>query len=83
MKKSWMLNDVSYSPILGLRGDLVGIYDSEAAAKEAAKMYIQTWRMALIRENIEVEVDFDKLAAWYASDPSTGSRWFITPIETP
>ena len=81
MKKSWMVNSISHSPICGLDGSLIGIYDSEEVAKASVKSCIETWRHVHADEG--VEVDFDGMAAWYDYDPSDGCRWFITPIETP
>ena len=81
MKKSWIVNSIAHSPICGLKGSVIGIYSSEEAAKAAVKSCIETWRRAY--EDYNAEVDFDKMAAWYAGDHSTGCRWFITPIETP
>lgn len=81
MKKSWMVNSIAHSPICGLNGSLIGIYDSEEEAKAAVKSCIETWRNIYKHEG--VEVDFDKMAAWFDYDPSDGCKWFITPIETP
>lgn len=81
MKKSWMVNSITHAPIRGLKGSLIGIYDSEDAAKAAVKSCIETWRSA--NKDYCAEVDFYRMAAWYAYDSSTGCRWFITPIETP
>lgn len=81
MKKSWIINSIAHSPVCGLKGSVIGVYDSEEAAKAAVKSCIETWRHAY--ENEGVEVDFDKMAAWFDYDPSDGCRWFITPIETP
>ena len=80
-KKSWIVNCVEHSSSCGLKGSLVGIYDSEEAAKTAVKLHIETWRKAHCNEG--VEVDFDKMAAWFDYDSSDGCRWFITQIETP
>ena len=80
-KKSWIVNCVEHSLICGLKGSLVGIYDSEEVAKTAVKLHIETWRKAHCNEG--VEVDFDKMAAWFDYDSSDGCRWFITQIETP
>lgn len=80
-KKSWMVNYVEHSSICGLKGSLIGIYDSKEAARTAVKLHIETWRKAHCNEG--VEVDFDKMAAWFDYDSSDGSRWFITQIETP
>ena len=80
-KKSWMVNCVEHSSICGIKGSLIGIYDSEEAARTAVKLHIETWRKAHCNEG--VEVDFDKMAAWFDYDSSDGSRWFITQIETP
>ena len=81
MKKSWMVNKISHSPITGISGHLIGVYASEDAAKVEVHTRIKTLRHAY--ENESVEVDFDKMAAWFAYDPADGCRWFITPIETP
>lgn len=81
MKKSWMVNSIAHSPIQGVHGCLIGVYDSEEAAKAEVHARIETWRYAY--EDYKSEVDFDKMAAWYADDHSTGCCWFITPIETP
>ena len=86
MKKSWMVNCVEHFSNCSfkgscLKGSLVGIYDSEEAARTAVKLHIETWRKAHCNEG--VEVDFDKMAAWFDYDSSDGSRWFITQIETP
>ena len=81
MKKSWMVNSISHSPINGIRGSLIGVYASEDAAKAAVHDRIEAWRYAY--EDEGVEVDFDKMAAWFDYDTSDGCRWFITPIETP
>ena len=80
-KKSWIVNYVEHSLIFGLKGSLIGIYDSEEAARTAVKLHIETWRKAHCNEG--VEVDFDKMAAWFDYDSSDGFRWFITQIETP
>ena len=81
MKKNWMVNRISHSPINGIHGCLLGVYASEDAAKAEVHARIEIWRSAF--ENEGVEVDFDKMAAWFDYDPSHGCRWFITPIETP
>ncbi len=81
MKKSWMATSIAHSPICGLKGSVIGIYDSEAAVKAAVKSCIEAWRRVHADEG--VEVDFDKMATWYADDHSTGCRLFITPVETP
>ena len=81
MKKSWMVNNISHSPVNGIRGCLIGVYATEEAAKAEVHARIETWRHAY--ENEGVEVDFDKMAAWFDYDPADGCRWFITPIETP
>lgn len=81
MKKSWMVNSIAHSPICGLKGSLIGVYDSKEAAKAEVRAQIETWRLAYELEG--VEVDFDKMAAWFDYDPNDGCRWFITPIETP
>ena len=81
MKKHWMVSFVEHSPICGLKGNIAGIYDSEEAAKAAVKSCIETWRNICKHEG--VEVDFDKMAAWFDYDPNDGCRWFITPIEIP
>ena len=76
-----MVNRVMHSPLCRLKGSLIGIYASEEDAIAAVKICIEAWRKAY--ENEGVEVDFDKMAAWFDYDPSDGCRWFITPIETP
>ena len=81
MKKSWMVNSIAHSPVTGIHGCLIGVYASEKAAKAEVRVRIETWRLA--HEDEGVEVDFDKMAAWFDYDPSDGCRWFITPIETP
>lgn len=81
MKKSWMVNRISHSPISGIRGRLIGVYASEDAAKAEVHARIEIWRHTY--ENEGVEVDFDKMAAWFDYDTSDGCRWYITPIETP
>ena len=81
MKKSWMVNKISHSPINGVHGSLIGVYASKDAAKAVVRDQIDIWRHTY--ENESVEVDFDKMAAWFAYDPADGCRWFITPIETP
>ena len=81
MKKSWMVNSISHSPIRGIHGCLIGVYASEDAAKAEVHAQIEMWRYA--HENEGVEVDFDKMAAWFDYDTSDGCRWYITPIETP
>lgn len=81
MKKHWMVSFVEHSPICGLKGSIVGIYDSKEAAYAAVKSCIEIWRN--INKHEGVEVDFDKMAAWFDYDPNDGCRWFITPIEIP
>ena len=81
MKKRWMVNSIAHSPINGVHGCLIGVYDCEWMAKAEVHARIETWRQAYEKEG--VEVDFDKMAAWFDYDPSDGCRWFITPIETP
>lgn len=81
MKKRWMVNSISHSSVNGIHGCLIGVYDSEEAAKAEVHARIETWRYAY--ENEGVEVDFDKMAAWFDYDPADGCRWFITPIEIP
>lgn len=81
MKKSWIVNSISHSPVTGIRGCLIGVYASEEEAKAAVKSCIQTWRNVYKHEG--VEVDFDKMTAWFDYDPNDGCRWFITSIETP
>lgn len=81
MKKSWLVNLISHSPINGIHGCLIGVYASEEAAKAEVRARIEAWRHTY--EDEGVEVDFDKMAAWFDYDPNDGYRWFITPIETP
>ena len=81
MKKSWMVNSVTHSPICGISACVIGIYSSEKAAKAEVHARIETWRYTY--ENEGVEVDFDKMAAWFDYDTSDGCRWYITPIEIP
>lgn len=81
MKKSWMVNSISYSPINGISGRLIGVYDSEEAAKAEVHARIEAQRQLFKDEG--VEVDFDKMTAWFDYDPNDGCRWFITQIETP
>lgn len=81
MKKRWMVNSVSHSPVNGIHGCLIGVYDSEATANAEVRARIEIWRYAYGHEG--VKVDFDKMAAWFDRDPADGCRWFITPIETP
>ena len=80
-KKSWIVNGVAHSPSGELKGSLIGIYDSEEAARTAVRLCIEDWRKANCHEG--VEVNFDKMAAWFDYDTSDGFRWFITPIELP
>ena len=81
MKKSWMVNKISHSPINGVHGSLIGVYASEEAAKAVVRDQIDIWRHTY--EDEGVEVDFDKMAAWFDYDSNDGCRWFITLIETP
>ena len=81
MKKRWIINFVEHSPICGLKGSVVGIYDSREAAYATVKSCIEIWRN--IHQDEGVEVDFDKMAAWFDYDPNDGCRWFITQIEIP
>ena len=73
-----MVNSIAHSPIRELDGSLIGIYDSEEEAKTAVKSCINTWRY--VHEDEGVEVDFDKMAAWFDYDPNDGCCWFITSI---
>ena len=81
MKKSWMVNKISHSPINGVHGSLIGVYASEEAAKAVVRDQIDIWRHTY--KNESVEVDFDKMTAWFDYDSNDGCRWFITLIETP
>ena len=81
MKKSWIVNSVSHSPLLGLKGTVLGIYASEDAAKEAVHADIERWRSLF--ENEGVEVDFANMAAYFDYDTDDGRKWFVTQIETP
>ncbi len=81
MKKSWMVNSISYSPINGITGCLIGVFASEEAAKAKVHSRIEAW--CQLYEDEGVGVDFDKMTAWFDYDPNDGCRWFITPIETP
>lgn len=85
MKKSWMVNSISHSPITGISGCLIGVYASEEAAKAAVHASIEACRQSYEDEGVVagVVVDFDKMATWFDYDPNNGCRWFITPIETP
>ena len=72
---------ISHSPINGVHGSLIRVYASEEAAKAVVRDQIDIWRHTY--ENERVEVDFDKMAAWFDYDSNDGCRWFITLIETP
>ena len=79
MKKVWIATQLTCSPVSGIMANAIGVYSSEDAAKAAIVDSIKCWREKWKDEG--VEVDFDKMVAWFDYDSSDCCKWITTYCE--
>lgn len=76
MKTVWIVVRVSCQPVNGVKADSLGVFSAEKDAKAAACYDIKKWRERWKAES--VEVDFDRMTAWFDCDPTDKCKWIIT-----